>query len=254
MLYLLKVRKLLHELVVARPDEVHDFSPKKIINLKSLLLYPVDSKFNATVLISEENDPTDSLGIYLSGLDLTQARIADTDNYDYVTYNFNGKMTKKIPKCSTYQIDIPTKDNNYNYMVEAKITKEIIKSMEKDTDFILAALSGADNVSRTSSFEETVKMVEFLDSCIDKIIENAKLNFYTVFLVSTHGNIESMYNEKHEKTSDYTTNKVPFLITDDNLELLDGSLANVASTILDYMDIKIPESMQKNRSLIKNKK
>ena len=234
-------------------DDVHDFSTRRLVNVKPLLLYPVDSKINATVLISEENDPTDSLGIYLSTLDISQARIADSQNYDYVTYHFNGKMTKKIPKCNTYQIEIPKSEEKYDYVIAAKITKEIMKSMEKDTDFILASLASADNISKTSPYEAIVKMIEFEDECLKKIIEAANLNFYTVIIVSTHGNLEEMYTKDNEKNANYTTNNVPFIILDDNLTLLDGSLANVAPTILDYMDIKVPESMQKNRSLIKNK-
>ena len=96
-------------------------------------------------------------------------------------------------------------------------------------------------------------MIEFEDEYLKKIIEAANLNFYTVIIVSTHGNLEEMYTKENEKKAGYTTNMVPFMILDDNLTLLDESLANIAPTILDYMDIKVPESIQKNRSLIKNK-
>ena len=235
------------------PDEIHEFSPVRLTGINSLLLYPVDSKLNATVLIVEENDPTNSLGLYLSSLGLQQARISDKDNYDYLTYYFNGKITKKILKCNTYQIDISKKEENYEKIVTEKITSEIIKSMEKDTDFILASLASADDVARKSTYEKTVETIEFIDKCLEKIIEEAELNFYTVVITSTHGNVEKMLNEDGEKNGGYTTNKVPFIFLDKNISLFDGSLANVAPTILDYMDIKIPETMHKNRTLIKKK-
>ena len=85
-------------------------------------------------------------------------------------------------------------------------------------------------------------------------MESAELNFYTVVITSTHGNVESLLDSEGNKTSANTINNVPFLITDKNIKLHDGALCNIAPTILDYMDIKIPESMQKNRSLIKDRK
>ena len=48
-----------------------------------------------------------------------------------------------------------------------------------------------------------------------------------------------------------TCNKVPFLITDSKIKLIDGSLTSVAPTILTYMDISIPESMKNSKILIK---
>ena len=235
------------------PEEIKEFSTRKLTSIKPLLLYPVDPKINATVLIVEESDPSNSLGLYLGSLGLTQARIADEENYDFVTFYFNGKITKKILKCNTLRIDLKRKEKDYEKIASVQITKEVIKAMERDTDFILASLSAADDISKKESYEKTIDMIEFLDECLKRIIESAELNFYTVIITSTHGNVESLLDSEGNKTSANTNNNVPFIIMDKNLKLFDGALCNIAPTILDYMDIKIPESMQKNRSLIKNK-
>ena len=48
-----------------------------------------------------------------------------------------------------------------------------------------------------------------------------------------------------------TNNPVPFIILDKKITLREkGDLTNVAPTLLKYMDIKIPETMQNTKNLI----
>ena len=61
-----------------------------------------------------------------------------------------------------------------------------------------------------------------------------------------------MIDENGEKVTTHTLSKVPFIITDTNVELKEsGDLTNVAPTILEYMDIALPEEMQNTQSLFK---
>ncbi len=239
-------------MALTNPSEVTEFKTRPLINVKTLIMYPVDSKINATVLINEEDDTSNNLGLYLSKLDLTQARIASESNFENVTYHFNGDRKQKLPKCNNYLIDppniIPDKKEE---LVCAAITKQIIKCMEKDTDFILASLDGASIIGRTGNYEKTVKMLEFIDECLGKIIESAELNFYTIVLLSNYGKTEYMIDSDGKAVTKNTCNKVPFLITDSKIKLIDGSLTSVAPTILTYMDISIPESMKNSKILIK---
>ena len=60
-----------------------------------------------------------------------------------------------------------------------------------------------------------------------------------------------MYDEDKKVVSSHTLSKVPFIIVDKKVKLADeGSLINVAPTILDYMDIAIPKEMNESSSLI----
>lgn len=238
---------------LTNPSEVKEFEPRKLVNTKFLMMYPVDPKINATVLINEEDDTSNSLGLYLSKLGMTQARIADTSSYDCVTYYFNGETEKKLPKCNNYLVELPKLEVGRERLLgAAAITKQIIKCMEKDIDFILASLDSADEEGHTGNFEKTVETLEFLDECLGKIIESAELNFYTVIITSAHGNVEDMISEENKALTTHTNNKVPFIITDSKLKLTDGSLTSVAPTILTYMDISVPESMKSSKILIKD--
>ena len=51
-------------------------------------------------------------------------------------------------------------------------------------------------------------------------------------------------------TNNNTKNKVPFIICDDNIKLDNGCITNIVPTILDYMDITIPNDMD-NSLIIK---
>ena len=236
---------------LTNPSKAPDFKDLPLINLETLMLYPVDPEINGTVLIHEDNNPSYNIGEYLSKLDLSQARIADSEYFDFVTYHFNGKSNKKLSNCINYEIDLPSDTEDRNKRVLDDITKQIIKCMDKDTDFILASLSKIDEVGHTGDFNKTVEMIEYTDTCLNKIMASADNNFYKVIIISTHGNVEEMINDENKMKKINTCNTVPFLISDKGIELISGTLVNVAPTILSYMDLAIPESMKGAKVLIK---
>lgn len=237
-------------MALSNPNEMEEFEAVGVDNLKLLIMYPVDPKIDATVLINEEDDLSNNLGKYFGKLGMTQARISLPSAERLVTYHFNGESEDKIPKCNVYQVDVPEIDNvNPSELALVGITKQILKSMEKDTDFILASIDTIDVVGHTGDFEATVKTLEFFDECLGKILEGASLNFYTIFLTSVHGNVEKMKDENGVITT-HTTNKVPLIITDNKLTLKNGTLSDFAPTLLKYMDIGIPESMKESKVLI----
>ena len=239
-------------IALTNPDEVTEFQTRKLNNTKVLMMYPVNSKINATVLMNDEDNSGSTLGAHLSKLDLTQARIADKFAYDYVTYYFNGETKGRLSKCNNYLVDLPESIEGKGLEINAAgIVKQITKCMERDTDFILASIDAASIVGHTGDFDRTVKMLEFIDDCLGRIVSSAELNFYTIVLSSAYGCIESMLDEDGKKTTTNTTNKVPLVITDNHIDLEDGSLRDLAPTILSYMDISIPESMRDANILIK---
>ncbi len=237
---------------LSNPKEVDEFDTVNVENLKLLMIYPGDEKIYGTALLNEDADSSNSLGKYFGRLGLSQARIALDTGYEHVTYYFNGEDEEKIPRCTNYLVEVPKIDTDRpRELAMAALTKQIIKSMEKDTDFILASYDMADVVAHESDFEGTVKILEFFDECLARIMESASLNFYTVVLTSSHGNVEEMFKEESKVSTVNTVNKVPFIITDSKIGLADGVLTDVAPTLLSYMDISIPETMN-GKILIKD--
>ena len=68
---------------------------------------------------------------------------------------------------------------------------------------------------------------------------------YTMIITADHGNAEKMKDGEIPFTA-HTKNKVPFLITDENLKLKDGKLSDIAPTILKLLKIEIPKEMNGN--------
>ena len=138
-------------------------------------------------------------------------------------------------------------------MSAVAVTKKCIECMVQDYDFILVNFANPDMVGHTGDFEATVKACMALDMCLEKIIEQANENFYKVIILADHGNADIMLDESGNVVTTHTISKVPFIILDKSVELVkEGDLTNVAPTILEYMDIAIPDEMKDTGILLKN--
>ena len=242
------------QIVSSFTDTLFDsFHTCDMTNLLVFSFLPIDKNIPTINFINEQNIKN-PLGIYLSDLGLIQARIAETEKFPHVTYFFDGGFNGKIPRCNTFHIpspDVPT----YNLKPEMSaigVTKKCIECMVQDYDFILVNFANPDMVGHTGDFEATTKACMAIDLCLKKIIEKADDNFYKVIILADHGNADIMIDEDGNVVTTHTLSKVPFIIMDKNIVLKeDGDLTMVAPTILEYMDIAVPEEMKDTEILLK---
>ncbi len=222
-------------------------------NLEIFTFLEIDSDIPTNILIKKE-EITNPLGLYLSKLGITQARIAETEKFPHVTYFFDGGYLGKIPKCNAFHIpspDVATYDLKPEMSVVG-VTKKCIECMNQDYDFILVNFANPDMVGHTGNFDATVKACMAIDLCLKKILEQAEENFYKVIILADHGNADTMIDEKGNIVTTHSLAKVPFIIKDKNIELKEvGDLTMVAPTILEYMDISLPEEMKDTDILLK---
>ncbi len=199
-----------------------------------------DEHFNHFI---DFEDDSNSLGVYLGKLNVKQARVAQNEKADILFESFDSTQ-KKIPDCDRIKID-GNKERPEMSIVD--ITKRVIDLMEKDYTYIVANFANLDEFGLKGDLNMAVQACMSVDVCLAKLIEEAENNFYTIIFISDHGRCD---NVKHpEKCSSL----VPFIISDDKLEIKEGgTIANYAATVLDYMEIKIPEEI-KEGSLIINK-
>ena len=134
-------------------------------------------------------------------------------------------------------------------MSAVDITKQAIKCMEKDYDFILINYANGDMVGHTGNLNATIKALEAVDICLGKLYEKALDNFYDMVILADHGNADIMVDEKNEVVTTHTLSQVPFIITNSKIELANGDLTMVAPTILKYMDIALPKEMKDTEDL-----
>ena len=224
-------------------------------NMKDTLVFsflPVDKKIKTYNLI-ESVVVKNSLGLYLSELDFTQARIAESEKFPHVTYFFDGGVDGKIKGCDKFHIPSPSVAT-YDLKPEmscVEVTKRVILSMNNDYDFILVNFANPDMVGHTGNMDAATKACMAVDMCLNKIMEKAEDNFYKVVILADHGNADIMINDDGSICTTHTTSVIPFILCDEKVKLQKtGSLVNVAPTILDYMDIAIPKEMEGTESLI----
>ncbi len=226
----------------------------KYNNLKVYSFIPIDKKI-PTINFLDDIKIANPLGIYLSKLGLTQARIAETEKYAHVTYFFDGEYDGPIESCT--KILVPSlKIKTYDLdprMSAVEVTKKVVSCMEKDIDFIFVNFANPDMVGHTGVYDATSKAIITVDLCLSKLVEEAKNNFYNVIITSDHGNADTMLDENNNPVTTHSLAKVPFLILDNNIKLKEtGDLTNVAPTILEYMDIAKPKEMTGTSLIIKN--
>ena len=236
-----------------KDSEFTSFITKEFSDLNIYTLFPNLELKNVIPLLSFDQSKIYSLGEYFKDLKLTQARIAETNKYKSVTYYFNAEKCTKYPLTTNYLLPSP---NVVSYsdtplMSAIDITKQAKKCLDQDVDFILVNYSNPDSLAHTGNISATIKALDSLDKILKNLIECANDNFYNVIITSDHGNCETMLDANNNPLFNNTNNPVPFIILDKKITLREkGDLTNVAPTLLKYMDIKIPETMQNTKNLI----
>jgi len=194
------------------------------------------------------------LGDVVSEAGLHQLRIAETEKYAHVTFFFDGGMDKQIknservlvksPRVATY--DLQPEMSAYD------VTDKILYEIEAEKhDMIILNFANCDMVGHTGNIPAAVKAVETVDECVGKVVDAILDKDGVAIITADHGNAEKMLADDGKPFTAHTTNIVPLIITDKEIQIREGGvLADVASTILEYLEVKQPKEMT-GKSLIK---
>ncbi len=213
-----------------------------------ITMTPYHENFNFPVIFPSYEIER-KFGQILSENHFKQLRLAETEKYAHVTYFMNGK--DEDPYDGEKRILIPSpKVPTYDLQPEMSAIKVMNIALDdinnNISDAIIMNLANPDMVGHTGKLNAAIKAVETSDQVLNKITKLSKIKNIPVFIVSDHGNCELMVNEETglEHTA-HTCNRVPFIIYNgpNNLNLKKGSIADIAPTILDLMDIDIPDEM-----------
>ena len=221
----------------------NEMEVKRFNNLKVLSMMPVVESVCAPYAF---NDPelNNIIGDVIANNSLSQLRIAETEKYAHVTFFFDGG--KEINYNKEDKILIPSpKVATYDLMPEMsayKITDKLLDNINK-YDFTVLNFANGDMVGHTGNFDATVKAVEVLDECIGKIYNKCKELDITLVLTADHGNCDYMLDDSNNIITSHSKSLVPFIVTDNKYRVKDGKLGDVAPTILDIMNISIPDDM-----------
>ncbi len=219
----------------------------KTLPLRYLTLTNYSQNFENIEVVFEDQDLNQTLGEIIAKNGKKQIRIAETEKYPHVTYFFSGGQEapfegeKRImipsPRVATFDLKPE--------MSAFEITESIIPELEsREADFICLNFANPDMVGHTGVFEAVVKACETVDVCAKRVIEKALANDYAVIVIADHGNADFMINDDGTPNTAHTTNLVPFiLVSNVQMKLQRGKLADIAPTVLKLMGLPIPSVM-----------
>lgn len=222
-------------------------------NLCFVTMTQYDKTFTCSVAFPPETVDT-TLAAEIARAGLLQSHIAETEKYPHATYFLNGGQEE--PHMGELHImvdsrkDVPTHDLAPLMRAEG-IADKAIEQINKGDDFIFINFANADMVGHTANQPALIQAVEEVDKQLRRVVEKVLQAGGAVCITADHGNaelnIDPVTGEKHTA---HTTNLVPFIMTQENKVLAQGgTLADVAPTVLELMDLPIPAVMT-GKSLI----
>ncbi|GFR20227.1 2,3-bisphosphoglycerate-independent phosphoglycerate mutase [Trichonephila clavata] len=217
----------------------------KLSSILSMMKYKEDLKIP---YIFPPISFTNTLGQVIADNKLQQLRIAETEKYAHVTFFFNcGKeelfsgeerILIPSPKVQTYDLQPE--------MSAFKLTEKLVEKIHfQEFALIVVNYANPDMVGHTGNIKAAEKAVLAVDDCLAKVLSAVKKSSNTALIVTAdHGNVECMFDEENNTPhTAHTLNKVPFIVSCNNLKLRDGRLSDIAPTILQLLGIKKPNEM-----------
>ena len=229
--------------VFAKKD-FKEFNKKELnLNLASMTQY--DKSIEIPVIFPKDN-PTNTLAEVISKAGLTQLHTAETEKYAHVTFFFNGGVEE--PFLNETRVLIPSPSvATYDLQPEMsapKVGEAVRTAMKNNTDFIVVNFANGDMVGHTGVYEAAIKAVEAVDHELGLILEEANKLNYNIILTSDHGNCEMMKDEDGNTLTNHTVGDVYcFIIAQNVKKVKEGSLNNIAPTVLKLMGLEIPIEM-----------
>lgn len=189
------------------------------------------------------------LGEYLADNQKTQLRIAETEKYAHVTFFFNGGREEPFaledrtlipsPKVKTYDLKPE--------MSAFEVTDALVEAITSGKyDAIICNYANGDMVGHTGDFDASVKAVETVDQCLGRIVDAINSINGHVLITADHGNVEQMLDpETNQPLTSHTNGPVPLVYVGSSGMVFngEGSLCDIAPTLLTLMKLPIPEEM-----------
>jgi len=186
-------------------------------------------------------------GQFISSHGLRQLRLAETEKYAHVTFFFNGGVEEPFegedrilvpsPLVATYDLQPE--------MSASKVTDRLVEAIQGGKyDVIICNYANADMVGHTGNFEAAVKAIETIDECLGRVYDALQSVDGEALITADHGNAEQMRGKQTGQAhTAHTSNPVPLLYIGRPARLEEGSLADVAPSLIYLMGLKPPPEM-----------
>jgi 2,3-bisphosphoglycerate-independent phosphoglycerate mutase len=179
-------------------------------------------------------------------------RIAETEKYPHVTYFFNGGL-EEAPRGEERLLIPSPKVATYDHQPEMsapQVTAGLLEAIRsKRFDVLVANYANPDMVGHTGILEAAIRAVETVDDGLARVVRACRETGTTLIVTADHGNCEQMWDpETGGPHTAHTTNPVGIVLMepDDHRttdSIRDGTLRDVAPTILGLLGIAVPPDM-----------
>lgn len=225
-------------------QKIMEFGQNKNIIFATLTQY--DKTFNCLVAFEPLSIET-TLANEVSKAGLSQAHVAETEKFAHATYFLNGG--REEPHDNEKHILVPSRKDVATHdlapeMMAEEIANKAIEEINKGTEFIFINFANADMVGHTANKEAIIKGLERVDTELKKVVEALQEKGGVAFITADHGNAEiNVDSETGKKHTAHTLSKVPFISTNKEIKLVDGTLADITPSVLQEFGITQPSSM-----------
>lgn len=189
-----------------------------------------------------------TFGEVIANAGYRQLRIAETEKYAHVTFFFNGGREQPFEHEQRILIPSPAVAT-YDLQPEMsadEVTTQIVQALEQQqVDVIICNYANPDMVGHTGNFAATCQAIECIDRCLGRLITAIQAREGNMLITSDHGNAEFMFNpETQQAHTAHTSDPVPLVYIGQQGQLANqGSLIDIAPTMLDLLGLTIPADM-----------
>jgi bisphosphoglycerate-independent phosphoglycerate mutase (AlkP superfamily) len=214
----------------------------------------------ATRVAFPKSFPVNVLADYLANLGLRQLHIAETEKYAHVTFFFNGGVEE--PKAGEQRVLIPSPQvATYDLQPEMSapgVTNALVEAIENDAaDVYIVNYANGDMVGHTGVLPATIAAIEAVDAGLKQVIDAIMAQDGVALITADHGNSEQMTADDGSAWTAHTLSPVPLVLVESGEKSGDlersqpARLADIAPTLLDLMELPIPEEWTGRSLLVK---
>ena len=243
------------EITIALTQQAFPEYDMKPLKLNYYTMTNYDKTFKNVNVIFDKENLEKTLGEVISANGLKQIRIAETEKYPHVTFFFSGGREKEFEGEKRILINSP-KVATYDLQPEMSaplVRDAIVKEMKAhQPEYICLNFANTDMVGHTGVYDAILKAAETVDGCVKDVVETGRKLGYSFIIIADHGNSDNAINPDGTPNTAHSLNPVPVIAIDDDVkQVKNGTLRDVAPTILDLMGIEQPKEMTGQSLIVK---
>ena len=229
------------------------FHRDRPLQLHFVTMITYDSALGTGVAFPAEERVQNTLVEIITKAGLRLAKVAESEKAVHIGFFLNGKNTAVFPGEERRIIPSPVGVRSYAQTPEmsaAAVAREVAALVQDPAyPVVVANLANVDVVGHIEDRTAVLRAVEAADAALGTIVEECRRRAVTLMVTSDHGTVEEWLYPDGSINTGHTKNPVPFILADFSEPRMistlrpKGELIDVAPTMLELLDLKIPREM-----------